>query len=113
MTSPALLLSQDLLAGSQVLGAARALGRDARQIQTAAQLLEQAPSAGLVLIDLNSSGLQLAELIPALRAANSAVRIIAFGPHVHTGLLAAARDAGCDEVLTRGQFIGQVSKIVS
>jgi hypothetical protein len=33
-----------------------------------------------------------------------AVRCLAWGPHIARDLLQAARDAGCDEVLTRGAF---------
>ncbi len=42
----------------------------------------------------------------------TAPAIIAFGPHVHENLLAAARAAGCDDVLSRGQFFGQLDAIL-
>jgi len=38
--------------------------------------------------------------------------VVAFGPHVHEERLAAAREAGCDEVLSRGEFFARVNAIV-
>ncbi|MBY0112982.1 MAG: hypothetical protein K2Y21_09185 [Phycisphaerales bacterium] len=36
--------------------------------------------------------------------ASSAIRVLAFGPHIEKNTLQAARDAGADDVLTRGAF---------
>lgn len=58
----------------------------------------------LVIFDLSQPGLDLRGAIAAARSAAPAARIIAFGPHVDEALLASARAAGCDEVLTNGQF---------
>jgi hypothetical protein len=60
--------------------------------------------ADVVLIDLESF---LAEesLIAAIRSRISGPgRIVAFGPHVQTARLQNARDAGCDQVWTKGQW---------
>lgn len=67
------------------------------------KLAEEPPV--LVVIDLSTPGLKLSELVPQLRTRLAAsARIIAFGSHVHTALLAQARDAGCDLVVSRGEF---------
>ena len=42
----------------------------------------------------------------------SGTRVVAFGPHVHEQRLAAARDAGCDLVVSRGQFFSQLETIL-
>ena len=58
-----------------------------------------------VLVDLGTPGLKpndLAERLAPLATGRPA--IVAFGPHVHEALLSAAREAGCDEVVSRGQF---------
>jgi hypothetical protein len=47
-----------------------------------------------------------------VKAASAATRVIAFGPHVHEDRLAAARAAGCDSVLSRGQFFSQAENVL-
>src|SRR5487761_1705938 len=105
--TPVLLITSDLACASNVAGAA---GRVGVKLQTALGLaglemkLAEAPPS-LVILDLSTPGLNVRDLAPQLRgrlAANT--RIIAFGPHVHTGLLAAAREAGCDLVVSRGEL---------
>jgi hypothetical protein len=41
------------------------------------------------------------------------LRVVAFGPHVHEERLAAARNAGCDEVVSRGEFFARLDAIVT
>jgi hypothetical protein len=41
-----------------------------------------------------------------------AVRVIAFGPHVEKDALQAARNAGADEVLTRGALDHHMEEIL-
>jgi hypothetical protein len=59
-----------------------------------------ATGADLVLVDLARN----ADLVPAIRAAAPAARIVAFGPHVDTGALARAAADGAEVVLARSQF---------
>lgn len=58
------------------------------------------------LIDLASlEAAQIAETVESLRTKlGTQVRMVAFGPHVQESRLAAAADAGCSPVLSRGQF---------
>lgn len=71
------------------------------------KLAEAAPA--LVLLDLSMAGTSPAELVPKLRASLPPdARIVAFGSHVHTRLLAAAREAGCDLVVSRGEFFARL-----
>ena len=71
-------------------------------------------SPALVILDLGMPGLDVRGVVARLRALRvPAAKIIAFGPHVHEALLQAARDAGCDTVLARGQFYARLDEIVT
>jgi DNA-binding response OmpR family regulator len=103
----ALMLTTDLLSASQAAAAAAAQGTEFVHLPSGAALLEnfRQRSVDLIVVDIANCDTELAELVDRLRTADSpGPRIVAFGPHVHQARLAAARDAGCDEVLTRGQF---------
>ena len=96
------LLSADLLAQSQVSGAG---DLNLRAVTNAEQAVEacQERRVALVLVDLSTAGLHIDSLVSDLAGLENAPdKIIAFGPHVHTARLAAARDAGCNEVIHRG-----------
>ena len=70
-------------------------------------------SPRLVILDLSTPRLDVSGTIGSLTAdASARPMIIAFGPHVHEALLAAAREAGCDRVLSRGQFHAQVDELL-
>jgi hypothetical protein len=58
----------------------------------------------LLVIDLRTPGLDIRDLVGDVTGFNPAPRIAAVAPHVHTESLAAADEAGCDEIFTRGQF---------
>lgn len=114
---PALLLTTDLGCSSKVTGAAaRNSALAVETAMTVARLLEKAAAGDypLVLLDLNSAGVDPREIVPKLKAlAHPPRAIVAFGPHVHEDKLQAAADAGCDAVLTRGQFFAQVDQILA
>jgi len=56
-------------------------------------------------VDLQLPGLDIAVLVKQIReSTHKGVRIVACGPHVHEHRLATARQAGCDQVVTRGQL---------
>jgi DNA-binding NarL/FixJ family response regulator len=105
------VLCDDLIFFSKVAAAARALGLAVRQVRTAASVLDLArkhPPGG-VIIDLHNDGLDLPVLLAGLREACPAVpRSVAFGSHVEAETLRAARQAGCDRVLPRSQFVEEL-----
>jgi DNA-binding NarL/FixJ family response regulator len=110
------LLSNDLMVVSRVSGAAAASGAVVRVAAnaTAAISLLSARAAELVVIDLGLPALDLESLISDIKADSMhPAQVIAFGPHVHADRLAAARSAGCDTVLSRGQFFAQADAVVS
>jgi DNA-binding NarL/FixJ family response regulator len=110
------MLSADLMFTSRVSGAAARLGRAFYTAATPEVLLERlaAEPGAAVIIDLTLRGFDPRAWLPRFRqAAKPPSAILAYGPHVQEGLLAAAREAGCDEVFTRGQFNAQMDDILS
>lgn len=108
-----LLVSADLFLGSRVRGAIESQGWTLETAGTGARAVERLQSGkpyGLVLVDLETPALQI-ESMSAARA-EGAPPIIAYGPHVHEKRLDAARTAGCDRVLTRGQFNATLSQLL-
>jgi CheY-like chemotaxis protein len=112
-----LFLTTDLMFSSRVAGAAARAGMTMRTVGSAAALLEQVAAVEappFVLLDLNMLEFDPRQLVPALRAASNPPRaIVAYGPHVHEDRLAAATAAGCDEVLTRGQFNARMDDVLA
>jgi CheY-like chemotaxis protein len=110
----AILLSADLTVISRVQGAAAEAGVNTRVISGAAALDEPATGepATLLVIDLNAPQLDVRSIVERFRATSPEGRIVAFGPHVHEQRLAAAREAGCDQVVSRGQFFAQADAIL-
>ena len=110
MTPPAagLMLCDYLIFASKVTGTARAAGLTvavARNLPRFADLLAETAPVG-VLLDLHHDGLDLPALLAALRDRCPVVpRVTAFGSHVDAERLKAAREAGCDLVLPRSQFV--------
>lgn len=100
----AILLSNDLMVSSQLAGAAARAGVKLATVGSADALVQQAQECRLVIFDLNMPGLELAGLVPRLKAMQPPPTLLAFGSHVHEALLSWAAAAGCDRVVTRGQF---------
>ncbi len=101
----AVLLSGDMMVSSRVMSAARQAGVPLAIAQSPADLDERlSGDTRLVMLDLSQPALQLPVAVGAVRAIAPVATILAFGPHVEEQLLAAAREAGCDEVMSNGQF---------
>lgn len=107
------LFSSDLMLISTVGGTASAAGHQFCSVSNARDLDHRLADDNVLLcVDLSapeSDPHELAKQIPAeiLRSA------IAFGPHVHTARLDAARQAGFGRVFSRGQFVSGVSGLLS
>jgi hypothetical protein len=69
----------------------------------------------VVILDLSAINVvDLGKFIEWLRGtANPPRAIIAYGPHVQDETLRAATTAGCDEVLTRGQFNARMDEVLA
>jgi len=111
----ALLLTADLACSSKAAGAAARADVELATAMSVAALFERLASrpADLVLLDLTAPGLNPAEVVGKLKALPAPPRaVIAFGPHVHEAKLAAAAEAGCDQVLARGAFYAQLEQLL-
>jgi DNA-binding NtrC family response regulator len=110
------LLSGDLMGASRVEGAARMASVEFRMVGNVDAAVEccAAQPVMLVMVDLATAGLDVAALVERLKGrSNHVPTIVAFGPHVHDAVLDAAKEAGCDQVVSRGQFMSQADAIVA
>lgn len=110
-----LALISDLMMQSHVSGAATRAGASLEIVGTADALLAKAEAGqpNLVILDLSHPGLEPGELMPRLKELiPSGAVTVAFGPHVHQQRLAAASAAGCELVISRGQFHAQTEEIL-
>lgn len=108
------LLANDLMVASRLQNAASKIDAKIHSATTGSQAIElcDQEKIGLLIIDLAMPGLQL-DFVQQLKSKpGNGPRIVAFGPHVHKDRLAAAREAGCDVVLSRGQFFSEIESVL-
>jgi CheY-like chemotaxis protein len=110
-----LLLSRDLIFTAKVTGTARELGHRvlvAGNTALAASMIEQWRPK-VVFVDLAAGDLvSTPALIAYQKVAGPGTPFVAFGSHVDTAALAAARDAGCDPVLPRSKFSAELPELI-
>ena len=113
----AVALVADLLFASKVRGAASAAGVEATTVTKGEALLAEvrARSPRLVLIDLESRGVDAPALVAALKAdpGTADIPVVAFGSHVNGEALKAAREAGADRVLARSAFVRELPSLLA
>jgi DNA-binding NarL/FixJ family response regulator len=106
----------DLLFSSKIRTTARQAGVDVTFARSPEEILahtrESRPS--LVIFDLNSAKTEPLATISAIKndPALAGIRTIGFASHVHTDLIAAARNAGADQVMPRSAFAGNLAEIL-
>lgn len=106
----------DLLWDTRVKTTAESLGVGARPVRSVEMLharLADSDVRGLI-VDMETGALGLALIGAAAgRGVGSApIRVVAFGPHVATEALQAAREAGAGRVLSRGAFSARLPQIL-
>jgi hypothetical protein len=108
-----LLISRDLFFTSKVTGTARELGGQIEVVPDCPTAADRVAAGGVccVFVDLAEAGLPLASFIAGLPVAGRPV-VIAFGSHVATARLQAAREAGCDAVLPRSRFSAELPELL-
>ena len=109
------LLSNDLTVVSSVQGVCAKIGATMRTVGNLQQATDAvgAEPVDVVILDLSTPQMDVDGLVIAAKSnAGGAPKVIAFGPHVHAERLEAARRAGCDEVVSRGQFFAQLDVIL-
>ncbi len=114
MSQAILYLTNDLMFASRIEAVAHQCSAALichADVETLVNRLDE-QSCRLVLIDLAVPDLDLESAVSRFRAAMPQAHLLAYGAHVMEGKLAAARAAGLDSVLTRGQFNQQAAEIV-
>ncbi|MEX0613947.1 MAG: hypothetical protein WD738_08025 [Pirellulales bacterium] len=109
------LLTGDLTVISRVEGAAKKSDKSVVAFNSVSQLVLNCSveQPKLLIVDLATS-VNVKNLIETLQqVTNTPSRVVAFGPHVHKERLAEARRAGCDEVVSRGEFFARVDAILA
>ena len=107
----------DLLFSVKISTTAKAVGADVYFERTAgmavARVKEKQPS--LVIFDLNSARLDPLRVIAQLKSdpETRGIKTLGFVSHVDADAIAAARDAGIDEVLARSAFAERLAAILS
>lgn len=107
---PLVVVVRDLLFRSKLHAAAERLGVPVRLAPRGTSLSQAARDLGegTILADLSEPG-----AIDELRAARRpGVRIVGFLGHLEVELARAAREAGADEVLSRGQLVQRLEAIL-
>src|SRR5262249_16553739 len=103
----ALLLCDDLMWTSRVAGTGQTMGFKVVAFPTVEKLggVARRLPPRCVMLDLTAAKAPTAAIVTRLRAACEVPpRFVAFGSHVDTATLQAARDAGCDPVLPRSKM---------
>jgi uncharacterized protein len=107
-------LEPDLFFAVRIEGAARAAGARPVIVESAAALWDAIEAwPVLVLIDLAAASgwdevVRRAKSLPEFRA----IPIVAFGSHVDTDTLKAARQAGCDHAWARSHFTTELPQLI-
>ena len=103
----------DLMFASKIRGAAAQAGVEVGFARSAADLLERAAAARLVLLDLETRRLDADAAIRALKQERAdGISIVAFASHVLGDTLASARAAGADRVLARSAFVRELPALL-
>ncbi len=111
--SPAIVaLGADLFFLSRIEGMARRLGLPFASARTPDELDARLGlvGPGLVLVDLSTPGLEVAEAVAIARAHGATV--VAFGPHRDVAARARALAAGCDEWLPNSKLMAELPELL-
>jgi len=111
-------LASDLIWASKIKSTADALGLPCRPVRNMDMLEARLTEGGVkaLILDLEAPEMAM-EMLARVRGAESPeglgrVRVLAFGPHVEVARLQQARDAGADEIMTRGAFDANLEEVL-
>jgi CheY-like chemotaxis protein len=114
---PTIAVVTDLIFSTKITGTAKALQKPYAVARTLEKLQEHLNAATeespLVIIDLNSAGLDTVEAVRQAKAHPKHPRVIAFLSHVEVELAEQARAAGADQVMARSGFVNQLPAILA
>ena len=101
----------DLMSSTRLQDAARALGHECTVVRRPEAMIGALAGVDLVVADLD---IATGDGVAAVRLAHDAgVTVIAYGGHVAVERLQAARDAGAEAVLTRGDFVRRLPELLA
>jgi DNA-binding response OmpR family regulator len=108
------VLTPDLLFGSQVQGALRAGGFEVELVGSAERARAQLPGAGVLVVDLTSPDLDGPALVRELAGVRAlqGVRTLGFYAHVDPEARQRALDAGFDQVVPRSRMAREGAALV-
>ena len=111
---PGYLLSDDLIFASRISGTAHDLGFRVIAVRSADALRDavHAHCPRCVILDLANPGLVIVDLMKSLAHVAPRPFVVAYGSHVDTKTLQAARDAGCDVVWPRSKFVAELAAAI-
>lgn len=101
----------DLLFGSNVLGALRAVGHDAVLVSDGDGLRRELPGAQALVVDLTADAPERIELVSAIE--RPGVKTLAFYSHVEQDVRAQAEEAGFDLVIPRSRMAREGAALVT
>jgi CheY-like chemotaxis protein len=107
MSSPKVLaVVEDLFFTVKINESAKRAGVPIAFVKSQRDALDQAPTASLIILDLNFESIDPISLIRKLKTDPSVAKIqlLAYVSHVQGDLKQAAQEAGCDMVLARSAF---------
>ena len=110
-----LFLSDDLMFGSRVSHAAQQQAVTFQHLMDPAALAQslEMDQLKMLILDLSSSCFCPDAVMQNVRDAGLQIKTLAFGPHVQTGKLAKAEQAGFEQVVSNGQFAGMLPQLFS
>jgi DNA-binding NarL/FixJ family response regulator len=113
---PVLVAVDDLLFSSKIRATAKQAGVPIVFARSPEEILQQAKALrpALAIFDLNSGKTDPISTIAALKADpdTAGIHALGFASHVHVELIAAAKQAGADDVLPRSAFAAKLPDIL-
>jgi CheY-like chemotaxis protein len=108
-------LLRDVFFSARIRETARQLGVPCVIVRDPAALATHAAVATLVVVDMETAGVDTAGAVRALKAdpATRAVPVVGYLFDTHDALIAAARAAGCDQVLSRGGLTRKLPDLIA
>lgn len=100
----------ELMFSTRVRDTAASLEHECEVVRRAADVAGRLAGTDLLIVDLMVAGGGALEALAAARDAG--VTVVAYGEHVQADVLAAAREAGADLVLTRSEFVYRLPVIL-
>ncbi len=111
-----LVIATNLFFLPRIRNVAEPHGCDTRQVMSVDRLndeLDEGTSV-LVLVDLEAEPDFWVEAVKTVLAlGNARPRIVGYGGHTNVPMLQKAEEAGCDLVLTKGQFSRDLGKLIA